>query len=268
VASEGKTDAFAFGEEESRRVEAIYLTPDIVAQRARVLAALGLRPGERAIDLGCGPGLLALDMAQQVGQGGEVQCIDASPSMVALASRRCAGQPSVHVRTGDVTALPYADQGFDAVVCTQVYEYVAEVDRALAEAHRVLKAGGRAVIVDTDWESCVWHSGDPARMRRMLETWDLHCPHPQLPRTLEGRLHGAGFEVEEVDAIPIVNRRHDAATYSYGMIGTLARFARKRLGEELVNAWGEDLRVLGERGEYFFSLNRFLFVARKRDALR
>ena len=266
MATESTTAAFGFGEEESRRVEAIYLTPDIVAQRARVLAALGLQPGERVVDLGCGPGLLALEMAQRVGPEGEVQCIDASPSMVALATRRCSGQPGVQVRSGDVTALPYADGAFDAVVCVQVYEYVPEVDRALAEVHRVLRPGGRAVIVDTDWESCVWHSSDPARMRRVVETWDLHCPHPQLPRTLERRLRGAAFEVEQVDAIPIVNRRYDANTYSYGMIATLARFASKRLGEDVANAWAEDLRALGEGGEYFFSLNRFVFVARKRAA--
>jgi ubiquinone/menaquinone biosynthesis C-methylase UbiE len=266
VGAESPTAAFAFGEEESRRVEAIYLTLDIVAQRARVLAALGLKSGERVVDLGCGPGLLAWEMAQQVGSAGEVQCLDASQSMVALATRRCSGQPWVQVRSGDVTALPYADGGFDAVVSMQVYEYVPEVDRALAEVHRVLRPGGRAIIVDTDWESCVWHSSDPARMRRVVETWDLHCPHPQLPRTLERRLRGAGFEVEQVDAIPIVNCRYDADTYSYGMLATLERFAKKRLGQDLVNAWAEDLRALGEAKEYFFSLNRFVFVARKRAA--
>src|SRR6185436_20981125 len=133
--------SIVFDEKESRRVERIYLTPDIVEQRARVLEALMLKPGEHAADLGCGPGLLALDMARQVGPGGEIQCIDASESMVALAAHRLAALPHVHVRVGDVAALPYADCSLDAAVCTQVYEYVLEVDRALAELHRVLKLG-------------------------------------------------------------------------------------------------------------------------------
>ncbi len=256
--------AFGFDEQESRRVETLYLTPDVVAQRGRLSAALALQPGERVVDLGCGPGLLALDLAQQVGSAGEVQCIDASESMVALAVRRLGKLPWVHVRVGDVAALPYADASFDVAVCAQVYEYVLEVGRALAELHRMLRPGGRAVIVDTDWESCVWHSSDPARMRRMIEAWDLHCPHPQLPRTLGKRLHDAGFEVERVEVIPLINDRYDANTYSHGMIGTLVRFARKRLGKEEVDAWAEDLRLLGERGEYFFSLNRYVFAACKR----
>jgi ubiquinone/menaquinone biosynthesis C-methylase UbiE len=82
--------------------------------------------------------------------------------MVELATRRLQGLAHVHVRAGDVAALPYVDQTFDAAVCTQVYEYVPDVDRALAELRRVLTPGGRAVIVDTDWESCVWNSSDSA----------------------------------------------------------------------------------------------------------
>ncbi len=252
-----------FDDKESRRVERIYLTPDIVEQRARVLEAIALQPGERVADLGCGPGLLALDMARQVGSAGEVQCIDASDSMVGLATRRLQGLAHVHVRAGDVAALPYAEQSFDAAVCTQVYEYVLDVDRALAELQRVLKPGGRAVIVDTDWESCVWNSGDPARMRRVIESWDRHCPHPHLPARLGHQLREAGLEVRGIYVVALINARYDPDTYSHGMIPMLASWARKQYGEAEAHAWTEDLRMLGERGDYFFSLNRYLFAARR-----
>jgi SAM-dependent methyltransferase len=255
--------SIVFDEKESRRVERIYLTPDIVEQRARVLEALTLQPGERAADLGCGPGLLALDMARHVGSAGEIQCIDASESMVALAARRLAAFPHVHVQAGDVAALPYADRSLDAAVCTQVYEYVPEVDHALAELHRVLKPSGRAVIVDSDWESCVWNSSDTARMRRVMESWDKHCAHPHLPATLARRLRAAGFDIRKIDVVALINDRYDPDTYSHGMIPALASWARKQYGEDEARAWSEDLRMLGERGDYFFSLNRYMFVARK-----
>jgi arsenite methyltransferase len=254
-----------FDDRESRRVEAIYLTPDVVAQRTRVLEALALARSERVVDLGCGPGLLALEMAHRVGMQGEVQSIDASASMIALAARRCYGKSWVQLARGDVSRLPYPDLRFDAAVCTQVYEYVSEIDRALSELNRVLRPGGRAVIVDTDWESCVWRSSDDERMRRVIEAWDRHCPHPHLPRTLKQRLASAGFEVTGAEVIALVNDRYDPNTYSHGIISTLCNWARKHLSEEEVRAWAEDLRVLGERGEYFFSLNRYLFRAVKSE---
>ena len=253
-----------FDEKEARRVEALYQTPDVVAQRERVLDALALRSGERVVDLGCGPGLLALQMAERVGAGGQIQCIDASESMVAMARGRCAAVKWVEPRVVDVAALPYADHGFDAGVCTQVYEYVPDIDRALAELYRVLKPGGRAVIVDTDWESCVWHSSDPARMRRMIEAWDRHCPHPHLPSTLARRLRAAGFD-SRVDAIVLVNDRYQPDTYSFGVIPLLAAYAKKHglVPREEADAWVADLQELGQRGEYFFSLNRYFFSVSK-----
>jgi arsenite methyltransferase len=265
MTSEPAAGFLGFDEKEARRVEALYQTPDVVAQRERVLDVLALRAGEQVVDLGCGPGLLALQMAERVGSDGGIQCIDASESMVAMARRRCSAVKWVEPRVGDVAALPYSEQSFEAGVCTQVYEYVPDIDRALAELYRVLKPRGRAVIIDTDWESCVWHSSESPRMRRMIEAWDRHCPHPHLPRTLGGRLRSAGFENHRVEVITLLNDRYHPDTYSFGVIPLLAAYAKKHhlLPQEEADAWMSDLQELGQRGEYFFSLSRYLFSASK-----
>ena len=255
--------ASQFDERTAKKIEAIYLTPDVVAQRARVLELLALQPGERVADLGCGPGLLAQEMAAKVGENGAVECTDFSPSMIALAQRRCHGLACVNVRVGDVSLLPYGAGAFDAAVCTQVYEYVHDVALALLELHRVLRPGGRALVVDTDWESCVWESSDRARMHRMIDMWDTHCAHPRLPRTLATMLECAGFREVGVDVIPLVNARYDADTYSYAMIGVIAKYATKLLDAGETRAWAEDLHAHGRDGRYFFSLNRYAFSCRK-----
>jgi len=254
-----------FDPAESRRLEAVYLTPDVVAQRAATLAALSLKPGERVLDVGCGPALLVAEMAHVVGSSGHVTGIDRSEPMLTVARRRC--QPLTDRTTllrGDATALPFPAASFDAAVSTQVLEYVAEIDTALAELHRVLRPGGRILLLDTDWGSAVWHSSDPERMRTILTAWMQRFADPYLPRTLAPRLRAAGFEVTGHDVLVILNREHDPNTYSVANGQIMAGFAKDQgVPPSLVEAWTTDLDQLGERGEYFFSLNRYLFTARR-----
>src|SRR5580692_5893346 len=165
----------------SRKVEALYLAPDVVAQRERVLQALALTTDEEVLDIGSGPGLLAYAMAEAVGPKGKVCGIDVSGAMVAMAKKRCCDQAWTDFRKAEATQLPYPDDSFDAAVSTQVYEYVRDIPAALAELHRVLRLGGRAVILDTDYGSLVIHTEDRPRMERVLSAWNEHFVHANLP---------------------------------------------------------------------------------------
>ncbi len=256
-----------FDQETSRRVEAIYSTPDVVAQREAVLRALELRPGERVLDIGSGPGFLAADMAAAVGDSGRVRGIDISEGMIGISQRRCATLTHVDLQVGTATRLPFPERGFDAAVSTQVYEYLSDTDvtTALSELYRVLRPGGRALILDTDGDSLVWHSTDPVRMNRVLEAWSEHCADFHLPRRLSSKLVHAGFRIHRRECIPLFNPDFDPNTYSHGLIGLIVAFVpgRRGVSKEDVEAWAEDLRRLGGEGLYFFSLNRYLFLAIK-----
>jgi ubiquinone/menaquinone biosynthesis C-methylase UbiE len=259
------SETLEFDEEASRRNEATYMTPDVVEQRRAVRAALALKRGEQVLDVGSGAGLLAHELAAEVGALGSVDGIDPSESMLALARRRRPHDGAAEIRfvAGDASVLPFADGRFDAAVATQVYEYVQDMPAALGEVFRVLRPGGRLLVLDTDWGSIVWHSRDPERMRRVLAAWDEHLVDPYLPRRLTRLLLNARFSLARREAIPLLNAGYDPNTLSAGMIGFITEFVpgRQGLTDADAQAWAEDLKTLGD--DYFFSLNRYLFLAVK-----
>lgn len=96
-------------------------------------------------DLGCGTGRVAEALAPFVGR---VLAVDASEEMLAAAKARIGEHGAVEFRRGEVESLPLADASLDAATLVLVLHHLAEPERALAEAGRVLKPGGRLLIVD------------------------------------------------------------------------------------------------------------------------
>jgi len=201
-------------------------------------------------------------MAEIVGRSGAVVGIDISTDLIALCNRQKASA-WISYAIGDATRLNQPDASFNVVVCTQVAEYVPDVDRVLLEAFRVLKPGGRTIFVATDWDAVVWHSENTERMASVMRSWEAHCAHPRLPRSMASRLAGAGFHLDGASVFPILNLRCDDDSYSKGLAEGIQNFVRSRndVSAEQLDEWHREFERLSEAGTYFFSTNRYIFRA-------
>jgi demethylmenaquinone methyltransferase/2-methoxy-6-polyprenyl-1,4-benzoquinol methylase len=118
--------------------------------RERAADRAELRPGDRALDVCCGTGDLALALAPRVGAEGTVIGSDFSEPMLELARRKAAerGVAQVTFEWADALELPYDDAGFDAVTVGFGVRNLADLDAGLGEMARVLRPGGRLVILE------------------------------------------------------------------------------------------------------------------------
>lgn len=248
----------------AERLEAVYLGPDIVSQRKDTLQRIAIQKGERVLDIGSGPGFLTSEIAAQTGPDGCVFGVDISKQMVERSSQR-----NVHewltYQCADATALPFENDYFDAIVSTQVAEYVPDIDAFLSETQRVLRPGGRALILATDWEGVCWHSEYPERMKKVLEAFAPHCADSTLPRTLAARLRKAGLVVNDVSYFSIVNVDRYEGCYGGGIVPFIVAYVKGQntVPEQELEAWAEEQADLDARGEHFFSTGRFSFSISK-----
>lgn len=115
--------------------------------KRRVVSLASVGPGSRAIDLCCGSGDIAEALART---GAEVTGIDFNSAMLDVARRRLGRRKDLRIRyeQGDALALPFDDGTFDAATMGYGLRNLADFDKGIAEALRLVRPGGRLVILD------------------------------------------------------------------------------------------------------------------------
>jgi len=256
-------DQLDFDERIAAQLEVVYRTRDIRRRRALAREALAPEAGDEVLDVGCGPGFYVIDILDIVGANGSVTGVDGSAAMLAIARRKAGDRPNVHLLEGEATRLPVGDASVDRAISVQVFEYLSDVDAALAELMRVVRPGGRVVIWDIDWSTLSWHSSDAERMARMVAAWDRHLADPVLPRTLLASLHRAGFTDACRQGHVFAAESMDSEAFG----GYMPALIRQYLGtlddldQAEADAWLADLKALDADGAYSFAVLQFCFSA-------
>jgi ubiquinone/menaquinone biosynthesis C-methylase UbiE len=119
--------------------------------RRRLLEPARLQPGESVLDVGCGTGTLAIAAKRHVGPAGSVHGVDASPAMIARAAKKAnKARADVRFETGLAESLPFPSERFDVVLSTVMLHHLPRGAReqGVREMRRVLKPGGRLLVVD------------------------------------------------------------------------------------------------------------------------
>ena len=131
--------------------------------RRRLVAATGLGPGGRALDVATGSGKVASDLHRRVGPGGTVLGIDLSPGMIAVARRQFGGREGLSYLVGDALNLPTESGAFDAATIAFGMRNLPDYRQGFAEMARCVRPGSHAANVKVCSASrlpvSVWRAG-------------------------------------------------------------------------------------------------------------
>jgi len=160
-------------------------------------ALMQLHAGETVLDLGSGGGIDVLLSAKRVGPTGKAYGLDMTDEMLALAreNQKKAGIGNVEFLKGEIENIPLPEKSVDVIISNCVINLSADKGRALREAFRVLRPGGRFAVSDV-----VVRGEVPAEIRRNIELW-VGCVAGALQEEeYRSKLAAAGFEEIEVEA--------------------------------------------------------------------
>jgi SAM-dependent methyltransferase len=230
-------------------------------QQAPMLEPLQLQAGMVALDYGCGPGFISLEMARRVGDAGFVHALDINRQFVTRARQRAedSGQRNIRYQLIDDGGSGVDDQSVDRVFCKNVLEYVPDVAHTLESLRRCMKPGAKIQLIDSDWGFVIVEPWGPKRTAEFFAAAAPAFKEPNIGRKLLGFLRDAGFDDITVSVSASADARGGSLAVLTNMRSYIDTFAS--LDADLLDRMMAELTEAVESGRFLFVLPQFTVTA-------
>jgi ubiquinone/menaquinone biosynthesis C-methylase UbiE len=226
------------------------------------LAAIPFPAGARVLEVGCGTGVLTRTIVRWPSVG-EVVGIDPAPSLLSRARDLAAEIPNIRFEEADGRSLPYEAQTFDIVVFDSTLSHVPEAERALAEAHRVVRPQGWLAAFDGDYSTTTVALGEHDPLQACAETTMANSVHDRwLMRRLASLVRACGFQVMDFRSHGFVET-HGGYMMTVIDRGADMLCASGRIGAETAAGLKAEARRRAETGTFFGHIAYVSLIARR-----
>lgn len=224
--------------------------------------------GEHILEVGCGSGVLCRQIAPGVVPEGKITGVDISPEFLRIAqdyavSTNMSG--CIQWGAGQAEVLPFQDASFDGVFAARLLLHVLDSQDVLNELVRVVRPGGRVVVMDWDFDTVAVDHSDRELTRRLMH-WrcDHHGGNNWSGRQLWGQMTAAGLvNVKAVPVVSVAHRENDSLTLSLFRAAQVARDGGAIDSDEH-DTWVGELRSNLAAGCFFASIVYFIVVGERR----
>jgi ubiquinone/menaquinone biosynthesis C-methylase UbiE len=237
--------------------------PQQRAMRRAFLGEIELPENARLLEVGCGTGVLTRVLAA-VPKVESIVGVDIAPSLLETARELATDLPNVRFEQADARALPFADAAFDVVIFDSTLSHVPEPERALAEAARVLRAGGWLAAFDGDYATTTVALADHDPLQVCVDAMMAGSVHDRrVTRRLPALVGACGFEAAQTRGHGYLESGGGVYMQTVIERGADMLAASGTIGPELAAALKSEGRRRAEAGTFFGHIAYTSLIARR-----